>query len=117
MRWAIVYTDRSVFTSDDGPPEMAPRTGVQLVIVSDAHHGWVFEESSDPGAWVWRDDEGVWFGVDEMGLWDYRFHYPGRPLVLYGERLTDERWHEVRRWANEHVVRKHTWSSREVRRG
>ena len=29
--WVIVYDGGAVFTDQDGPPELAPRTGVQVV--------------------------------------------------------------------------------------
>ena len=118
MRWAICYTDRSTFTSEDGAPEDAPRLGVQLVFCAHPDHVYVIEESPDPGIWVHDEREGRWFGMQDPGSADrWMLTYPGRPLLIYGERLTDERWNELRRWADEHIGRKMTWRPMEDRRG
>jgi hypothetical protein len=109
LRWAIVYTDRSVFTSDDGPPESAPRRGVQVVLVADQAHNYR-HEFSNPGRWGWRDDHGTWFGYDDHeAAWDYLVNYEGRPLLIYGERMNTEDYYALRRWADEQFGAKSGW--------
>lgn len=90
MDWVIRYADGSQFSSDDGGPEQAPRTGVLRVYHADEATG-VSVEMAREGYWVWRD--GRWSGIDTPdGLWDYLWHQPGMCLVLSGRTIRDTDW-------------------------
>lgn len=93
MRWAILYRDGSMFSSDDGEPHEAPRTEVQAVFqeVPDELVRAIIIRSTW-GFWKW---EGAWVGVDREGMWQHQVHYP-HPLVLFGSFLTEPDWAEMK---------------------
>lgn len=63
MSWRIYYDDASVY---EGEPELAPRTGVQIVAQPDPEHGYHLLHSFD--YYWWTGEE--WNAGDIFGLWD-----------------------------------------------
>lgn len=66
--WIVYYEDGSSFTSDDGPPEAAPKEGVQVVAVKDVGTGKLLWHSAE--AYCWHK-EGEWVPHSETGLQRY----------------------------------------------
>lgn len=66
--WIIYYDDESTFSSDDGPPDKAPKEGVQ--VISNAHQatGKLLWHSAE--AYCWHV-EGEWVPHSEIGLRRY----------------------------------------------
>ena len=98
--WLIVYADGSTYSSDDGPPEDAPTSGVQVVYNANASVGFKVEQSR-PGYWGWVNGYG-WMGYQtDSGYWDYLMPPGVMKYVLYGRILPDEDWHEIQKKAGE----------------
>lgn len=95
MKWAVYYDDGSSFTSDDGPPEEAPRDGVQVVAIADIDAGKQLWHSSD--YYCWQDGE--WVPRNAAGLHDY-LRQPGKEkIVLQGRGIAHRRFVEIYRLA------------------
>lgn len=92
--WKVWYDDREPFTSSDGPPELAPKRGVQCVVVSDRDHGWYFCRSNDFYIWAEYDGTMGWQGVDYFGLWDY-LQAPGSKVVLFGRTIGNVEYRQL----------------------
>ena len=70
--WVIWYADGSSFTSQDGPPEAAPRVGVQVVCMRDDRVGFIpwFNDHF----YCWQKDTagvGYWTPHDYDGMTHY----------------------------------------------
>ena len=98
--WAILYADGSVFTNLDGPPENAPRQGVQIVYNLDPNVG-LREEQTRVGFWGWRDAYGWVAFQTESGFWDYAFESGIRQITLFGRTLPESEWWALRATAVE----------------
>lgn len=68
MNWIIYYDDGSSFTSDDGPPEKAPREGVQVISNANQAIGKLLWHSAE--AYCWHN-EGEWVPHSSTGLQRY----------------------------------------------
>jgi hypothetical protein len=90
LEWVIYYDDESTYTNEDGPPELAPSEGVQVIVKPHPDVGWTMDYSAD--YYLWLDDH--WQGVTEDRFWSYLFR-PGWKKILFGERLDDNKWQEV----------------------
>ena len=111
MEWAVYYADGSTFTSEDGPPESAPRVGVQCVLQSDERTGHDVLRSS-VGRWYWRF--GRWWDTDLDGSLLYRSTNVGHwCLELFGEWLPDERYEAI--VAEAQALGKSAWKKHEQR--
>ena len=86
MEWKIYYSS-STYSNEDGPPELAPKRGVQAVLVANDVAGRRIERSEDH--YIWVPDRGGWRGVDRFGLYDYLIE-PGTKIVLFGRTLSDD---------------------------
>lgn len=95
MEWKIYYSDR-VYTSEDGPPELAPKRDVQMIAVACRTSGRRIERSSD--FYIWVPDRGMWRGVDFFGMYDYMIE-PGSKVVLFGRVLDNEAYADIWRHA------------------
>ena len=85
MEWKIFYSN-STYSSDDGPPELAPKRDVQTVAVADDTCGRRIERGDN--FYVYRHG---WRGCDQFGLYDYLIE-PGYKIVLFGRSLTDDEY-------------------------
>lgn len=84
MRWVVVYTDGSRFSSDDGPPEAAPGGGVAAVMQEDPLVGWDVHHGTD--YYVYDDALGGWKGMHESGYFQYLME-PGLKIVKLGKYM------------------------------
>lgn len=97
-QWVIHYSDGRSFSSDDGPPEDAPRTGVQAVGVASQSCGNYVLSQQD--YYCWHDGEG-WIPHDLSGLYQYLAE-PGREkIVLRGYWIGNEAFMKARQAARD----------------
>ena len=89
MQWIVYYADGSSFTNEDGPPENAPRDGVQAVAIANDKIGkalWHGGTSENFAFYCWHGalDDGEWVPHDQHGLIEY-LRQPGAiKIVLRG---------------------------------
>jgi hypothetical protein len=81
MKWRIYYDDGSTFSDEDGPPEMAPGLGVQIIVDPHPSVGRRMLHSHD---YYWHG--GGWQGGDIFGFWDY-LQRPGLKVVKFGRTI------------------------------
>jgi hypothetical protein len=77
ITWIIYYGDGFSFTSDDGPPEAAPRINVQVVVNHSVKRGKLPWHSVD--YYCWQEPEWVPHAFD--GLLDY-LAAPGKEKIV-----------------------------------
>lgn len=115
--WKVWYSDGSTFSSSDGPPELAPKRGVQAIACSDREHGRVICRSNDFYIWSVFDGEWGWQGVDYFGLWDY-LQDPGSKIVLFGRTIGNAEYRQlINRVVNDPELPAKTAWHAEERRG
>jgi hypothetical protein len=90
--WVIWYEDGSSYSDDDGPPDKAPRDGVQVVTVSDVGTGRLMWHSSDYYCW---HKEGEWVPHSKPGMERYLSKSDEPGIVLNGYAIPYRRWIEV----------------------
>jgi hypothetical protein len=101
-RWWVIYGDRSIYSSEDGPAWDAPARNVQVVVSASVEHGIeVFRPYRETNFYVYDPDADRWLGVDLFGMWDYLCE-PGQKRVLFGRTLYDRDWHDLMAWVNDH---------------
>lgn len=84
INWIVYYEDGSSFTSEDGGPGDAPRSGVQVVAVRDDQRtGRLLWHSAD--WYCWHMDE--WVLRSDAGLYDY-LRQPGTEKIVLQARGT-----------------------------
>lgn len=94
MDYTIYYGNESTYTSDDGPPEQAPKRGVQVIIQGT-------EDGTDPellgamGYYWWDFEHDLWLSGDVFGFYDYMIQ-PGEKVVLFGRTLTNKEYQSIR---------------------
>jgi len=91
MEWKIYYSG-ATYSSDDGPPELAPKRDVQAIAVASELTGRRIERSEDH--YIWTPENGGWRGADKFGLFDYLID-PGFKVVLFGRTLSDDAYRAV----------------------
>jgi len=96
--WLIVYDDDTSFASDQGGPEDAPRTGVQVVAVRDIGCGRRLLWHQD--FYCWEDD--TWTCHDSREVWRY-IERTKWPIVLRGYWMGGAKFEKAYRWALEDV--------------
>lgn len=124
LRWLIYYQDGSTFSSDDGPPEKAPKDYVQVIMQDEP-----FRDRRDiiSGAgtnyqyYCWHGDR--WIIHDDSGLEQYNALFGDKAIVLRGFYIEDERFWAIHEKAVDHpgwkrketrLVRASAWAEREV---
>ncbi len=91
--WIIYYDDASTFTSDDGPPEKAPKEGAIVVAVRDIGVGKLLWHSHE--AYCWHLPEGEWVPHSATGLQRYLAMTDGGKepgIVVMGYAVPYRRW-------------------------
>jgi len=91
VQWKIFYSD-GTYSSDDGPPELAPKRDVQTIAVADEVVGRRIERGND--YYIYDTGRGGWRGVDQFGMYDYLIR-PGFKIILFGRTLSDDDYREV----------------------
>ena len=81
-RWKIYYGDCSTFSDQDGRPEDAPVTNVQVIIQPHIESGHYTQVQRDYYVY-WPDDE-RWVGVDLAGVMDFLAE---RGLLAWGDEV------------------------------
>lgn len=85
MAWRIFYRNNFVYSNEDGPPESAPKSGVQGIVIPEG----IIEKRD----FYWWADE-TWWGGDLWGRIQYELE-PGFKLVLLGQSDHDEAYKET----------------------
>lgn len=88
--WRVYYDDAATFDSDDGPPHLAPKRGVQAVVRTHPRVGFLVLEGHDYYWW----DGGEWLGGDKFGLFDY-LSQSGRKVVLFGRSIQRDEYERI----------------------
>lgn len=88
MKWKIYYGDGTTFSSEDGPPELAPATNIQCIIERDERHGRLVLSRFD--FYIHKKDG--WYGVDQFGLFDYLMEIG---LLKAGRTINNELYGEI----------------------
>lgn len=88
--WRIYYGDGSVYSSNNGGLQIAPKRDVQVVVYTDPEVGRVVLSMRD---FYWLAEYG-WDGGDIFGLWDY-LSQPGSKVVLFGRAVRTPRYREI----------------------
>ena len=97
IQWKIFYAGGKTYSSLDGPPELAPKTGVLAIIAPDDRVGRRVERQSPvtgDSYYIWTPENGGWRGACPFRLAEYMFE-PGYKLVLYGRTVTDKEYQDV----------------------
>jgi hypothetical protein len=106
----VFYTDGSAFSSDDGDPWQAPRRGVQAIACSSPDTGfyWLHGESY----YTYEQDAGGWHKANMFTMVDHLLR-AARPLVIFGQMLSDAQWRKMWHQCGQHDLIKQGWLSRE----
>jgi len=89
--WIIWYSNGMSFSSDDGPPENAPRDDVQIVVVPSDQVGKLLWHDSD--YYCWQDNQ--WICHDKEGLRQY-LNLPGKEKIrLCGFWIPDAQFYAL----------------------
>ena len=91
MEWKIFYPDGS-YSDEDGPPELAPKCGVQAIAVKDKTVGRRIERSED--FYIYTPEHGGWRGANQFRMTEYLM-MPGLKIVLFGRTLVDDDYRAV----------------------
>ena len=94
--WKIYYNDGSTFSNEDGPPEMAPCTGVLAVAFFNLDNRREIAASKD---FYWYDETpiykdeagGTWYAGDISGFYQHMFR-PGKKIMKFGAIVHDVIW-------------------------
>ena len=97
--WRIYYEDNSVFSSDDGTPWEAPRTGVEVIVHSEGN-GLSMMSQSD---YYYFEPErapqwGGWGYCDQYGL-ILHMQRAKQPLILFGAMIPDAGFSQIEKRA------------------
>ena len=114
MLWKIYYGDGTTYSDLDGPPELAPKRNVQVIIHSCELVGFAIER--DEHYYVYLPERGGWQARNEFGKYDYMIE-PGWKIVLYGRTLSGDEYRAIvdKALADRDVPRKSAWLREERR--
>lgn len=106
-KWWRIYYESSIFSSDDGSPFEAPRTGVQF-IVQEKDGDYTIVHARDH--YYWEPERGGWCSSDIFGAIDHLMRAK-RQCLLFGRQMSDEDYREVhRRVLNDLPARAHSYA-------
>ena len=94
MKWRIYYADGSAYSDVDGPPELAPGWGVQVIAMEDREVGRILIHTFD---FYWWDGEG-WVGGDATGREDY-LAQSGWKKIINGRGVRNAQYQEIMKQA------------------
>ena len=94
FKWKIFYQDGTY--SDINAPELAPKTGVQAIVVANDVVGRRVESTED--FYIWTPENGGWRGANHFRLAEY-LQSPGVKIVLFGRTINDKDYADVMRRA------------------
>jgi hypothetical protein len=111
--WWCVYYDRGEFSSADGSPFDAPRTGVVAIAQEDPACGYRILHSQD--YYYWEPGLDGWHNTDLIGTVDHLVRCR-QPLVLFGRMISTDEYQATLRRIHERHGPKKSWRAGEVRR-
>lgn len=97
MFWRIYYEDGSTFSSEQGSPFDAPRTGVQVIVHEDGD-GLSLMSQSDFYYWEPERSDWGWSYCDQYTL-VLHLQRAKRPLILFGSMVTLGQFTEIEKRA------------------
>lgn len=109
MWWKIYYDDNTTFSSEDGSPFDAPRTGVQVIAYEDQlGRYWLMSQADyyyyEPGRPEWG-----WWHADMWAIFDH-LQRAKQPLVLFGRMMTFDNFTDIEKRALAELPgKKHGW--------
>lgn len=112
--WKIYYDNGDTFTSEQGTPWDAPRTGVIAIVHTNAQVGWEIVHAYD--YFYYEEKVGGWRASDQFGMYDHLIRCKN-PLILFGRMTDDESYHFLLKRIREEMGDKSGWIDREIRRG
>lgn len=111
--WWRVYYDSGEFSSEDGGPFDAPRTGVLAVAREDPWVGYRIISGED--YYYYEPDRDGWQCTDIIGMADH-LQRAKAPLVLFGRTVTAGQYKNLLTRIREHYGDKQGWLPEEKRR-
>ena len=111
--WRIYY-DNGEFSSEDGSPRDAPRTGVVAIIQSDEWVGYQIVHAQD--YYYYEPGIGGWFCSDLIGAHDHLVRCR-EPLVLFGRMIDAKEYRALLDRIRIQHGDKQGWLETERRRG
>ena len=108
-RWAIFYTNGTVFTSKDAKtstrPWQAPRTGVQCVASCKNKEEADYYLIQQVDRYYYEADKGGWNDCPNDTTFYLHLLRAKFPCVVYGEMMSDEDWRalfkRITKWCTE----------------
>ena len=86
MNWRIYYDGGRVFTSEDGTPWDAPRTGVQIIVQEHDRVGWEILNSADE--YYYEADKRGWYEAKGFTFYEHLIRAK-RPLIVFGRMVSN----------------------------
>lgn len=97
IEWKIFYDDGSTFSSEDGEPHEAPRTGVQAIPQLNDDEGRHVLFGADYYYW----EGGKWEQCDHFGFYDYLIRPGSYKVVLFGRNMQSGHFRAIYKQAAE----------------
>lgn len=91
--WRIYYEDESTFSSDDGSPFEAPRTGVQVIAYRDGD-GVSLLSQADYYYYEPERADGGWWHCSPEGMTLHLIR-ARRPLIVFGSMIKLDKFTEI----------------------
>lgn len=98
MWWQIYYADGSTFSSEQGSPFDAPRTGVEVIVHEEIGGGFSLLSGADFYYWEPEASNWGWMYADQFSL-VLHLQRAKAPLVLFGEMIRHEQFTEMEKRA------------------
>jgi hypothetical protein len=112
MRWLIYYADGSSYSSEDGPPEQAPRDYCEVIMQDEPsrdRRDIISGAGTTYQYFCWHGDR--WIIHDDSGLRQYNQLFGDKAIVLNGFYIPDEQFWEIHDRAVDHP----DWQAKETR--
>lgn len=97
LRWIVYYADGSTFSSDDGPPEKAPRDYCEVIMQDGSSPEYERDIISGAGTvyqyFCWHGDR--WIIHDDSGLRQYNQLFGDKAIILNGFYIEDDKFWEI----------------------
>lgn len=90
VKWVIIYSDGTEFTSDDGHWRDAPGRSAQVILFRDREGTWQIRHGGD---YFRLDGDGTVVSMSESGMIDHVVHDLG--VVKQGKMLSLDHWNRV----------------------
>lgn len=111
--WVIFYEDGH-FTSFDGTPWEAPRTGVMIIAEANDHIGWKLSHGLD--YFYYEPERGGFATCDQYGSYDHLIRAK-QPCLLFGRMMSTPEWQKFFAKCKAMLGEKEGWWQVELRDG